>query len=129
MKSNTAKGFVAGVLLATMMSSTNVFADAFEKVINIYTGINVYVNDVKLGETNAQGNPNAFIYNGTTYASVNEISKALGQNVIWDGNSRRLYLGKHEGSNYIKKKILLKWRVSTEVTDLCSKVEDTFYLI
>ena len=93
-------GFVFGVVFSLVMSFTNVFADSFEKVVTIYTGIKIYVNDIKLNDTNNQGKPNAFIYDGVTYVAVNEVTKALKQDTVWDGNTRSLYIGKHEGTGY-----------------------------
>ena len=90
--------FTLGMVFSLFMSFSNAFADSFEKVITIYTGIKIYVNDIKLNDTNSQGKPNAFIYDGVTYVAVGEVTKVLKQNTIWDGNTRSLYIGKHEGA-------------------------------
>ena len=86
-------GFVCGVLFSFMMSFTNVFADNFSKIINVITGINVYVNGNKLPNVNQNGNPVAFIYNGTSYVNASMLARGLNQNISWDSANRNLIIG------------------------------------
>jgi len=65
------------------------------KNITVQTGVNVYVNDVPIDAGNTNGNPSAFIYNGTTYVAVSAVSNSLGQSVKWDGSTASVFIGKH----------------------------------
>lgn len=70
--------------------------------IDVEPGVTVYVNDMSIDAGDTHGNPEAFIYNGTTYIAAAAVSKSLGQDVKWDGGTRSVYIGKHEGSsNYL----------------------------
>jgi len=63
----------------------------------VTTGVNIFIDDVKLNPKDVNGNPvEAFIYNGTTYLPVRAISEALNVAVFWDGKTRSVYLGKHD---------------------------------
>ena len=74
-------------------------ADDLQQAINVFTGINVYVNDKKLPDKNVNNNPNAFVYNGTIYVAAGTIIKALGQNASWDGDTNTLYIGSHNAAD------------------------------
>lgn len=67
--------------------------------IDVEPGVTVYVNDMPIDAGDTHGNPEAFIYNGTTYIAAAAVSKSLGENVKWDGKSRSVYIGKHIGSS------------------------------
>ena len=70
--------------------------------IDVEPGVTVYVNDMPIDAGDTHGNPEAFIYNGTTYIAAKAVSLSLGENVKWDGTTRSVYIGKHEGSsNYL----------------------------
>ena len=68
--------------------------------IDVEPGVTVYVNDMPIDSGDTHGNPEAFIYNGTTYIAAAAVSKSLGENVKWDGSTRSVYIGKHVGSSY-----------------------------
>lgn len=68
--------------------------------IDVEPGVTVYVNDMPIDAGDTHGNPEAFIYNGTTYIAAAAVSRSLGENVKWDGSTRSVYIGKHEGSSY-----------------------------
>lgn len=68
------------------------------KMIEVFYGVSIYVDDSLLDARDANGKPvEAFIYNGTTYLPVRAISEAVGKGVQWDGKTRTVYLGKHNG--------------------------------
>ena len=67
--------------------------------IDVEPGVTVYVNDMPIAAGDTHGNPEAFIYNGTTYIAAAAVSKSLGENVKWEGSTRSVYIGKHEGSS------------------------------
>lgn len=94
--------FVSGVLCSAIMASSVIPAVAalVEKKLTVHTGVQVYVDDVKIDAGDTHGNPDAFIYNGTTYVAVAAVSKSLGENVKWDGDTKSVYIGKHEGASY-----------------------------
>lgn len=68
------------------------------KTIEVYTGVNIYVDDYLLEPKDANGNPvEAFVYNGTTYLPVRAVGEAVGKTVQWEGKTNSVYLGKHTG--------------------------------
>ncbi len=91
--------FISGILAAIMLSALIVPTMATAgKNITVYTGVNIYIDDVKLNPKDGNGNPvEAFIYNGTTYLPVRAVSEAVGKTVQWDGATGTVYLGKHTG--------------------------------
>ena len=110
-------GFVCGFLAAIMLfSMTNMpaLAASMNDFIEVFTGVRVYVNDAPLDPGDLHGNPDAFIYNGTTYVAVRGVSNSLGQDVLWDGESRSVYIGKHANS-------------STYLLDVCKPYEAKGY--
>ena len=94
--------FVSGVLCSAIMATSVIptMAALVEKKLTVHTGVQVYVDDVKIDAGDTHGNPDAFIYNGTTYVAVAAVSKSLGENVKWDGDTKSVYIGKHEGASY-----------------------------
>lgn len=89
-------GLVTAALMANLLSPT--LATLTGKMIEVYTGVDIYIDDVKLDPKDANGNPvEAFIYNGTTYLPVRAIGEALGKTVQWEGKTNSVYVGKHTG--------------------------------
>ena len=85
---------IAMAVFSTMIMP--VMADAIQKQIMVSTGVNIYIDDVKLNPVDANGKPvEVFIYNGTTYLPVRAISNAFGKPIMWDGKTRSVYIGKH----------------------------------
>lgn len=92
------KGFVAGALAATLISSlvSPTLAALASKTIQVYTGVNVYVDDQLIQPKDANGDPvEVFAYNGTTYLPVRAIGQALGKTIQWDGATNSVYVGRH----------------------------------
>lgn len=88
---------VAAAVLAVSLTSPALAALA-AKTIQVYTGADIYVDDMKLEPTDANGNPvEVFIYNGTTYLPVRAVGEAVGKTVQWEPKSNSVYLGKHTG--------------------------------
>ena len=93
------KGFLAGLLMASLAFgfSNPAMAALVGKTIEVYTGVDIYIDDVKLDPTDANGNPvEAFVYNGTTYLPVRAVGEAVGKIVQWEGKTNSVYLGKHD---------------------------------
>ena len=90
-------GVFVTLLLIGMILPASAVSSA-ERVISVFTDVKVYVNDAPIDAGALNGNPEAFICNGTTYIPVRAVSNSLGQDVKWDGNSRSVYVGKHQGS-------------------------------
>ena len=91
-----AKGFISGVILMVLLftMTTPSFAALVTKTIQVSTGVNVYVDDVKLDPKDANGNPvEVFMYNGTTYLPVRAISDAFDKPIAWDGETQSVYVG------------------------------------
>lgn len=82
-----------------------VLAAVVTKTITVETDVKVYVNDKALDAGDTHGNPDCFIYNGTTYVAVAAVSKSLGQDVKWEGQTRSVYIGRH-GNDGISQEFL-----------------------
>lgn len=106
-KTSKIPSFLAGMLVMALLAGLIPSAVAASgKSITIFPGVSIYLDDVKLNPTDANGNPvEAFIYNGTTYLPVRAVSEALGQVVQWDGKTHSVYIGKHSGD---KPAVMLK---------------------
>lgn len=90
--------FISGVLTALLVMSlaSPAVAALAGKMIQVYTGVNVYVDDVLIQPKDANGNPvEVFVYNGTTYLPIRAIGNALGKTVQWDAKTSSAYVGKH----------------------------------
>lgn len=90
-------GFVSGILVSVLLAGA-VLPAAAGQSIWVDSGVKVYVNDMPIDAGDTHGNPDAFIYNGTTYVAAAAVSKSLGENVKWEGSTKSVYIGKHEGS-------------------------------
>lgn len=97
--------FLSGVVAAALTASLTspALAALAVQTIQVYTGVDIYVDDVKLEPTDANGNPvEAFVHNGTTYLPVRAVSEAVGKDVKWEGNTSSVYIGRHAGdSSYL----------------------------
>ena len=92
--------FLSGMLAAALTAGllTPALAALAEKTIQVYTGVNVYVDDQLLQPQDANGNPvEVFVYNGTTYLPIRAVGEALGLPVLWEGQTQSAYVGKHSG--------------------------------
>lgn len=90
--------FLSGVLTALLVMSlaSPAVAALAGKMIQVYTGVNVYVDDVLIQPKDANGNPvEVFVYNGTTYLPIRAIGNALGKTVQWDAKTSSAFVGKH----------------------------------
>lgn len=92
------KCFLLGMVIAAVFSTAvPAMAAIIQKQITVSTGVNIYVDDVKLNPVDAKGNPvEVFIYNGTTYLPVRAVAEAIGKPVMWEGKTSSVYLGKHD---------------------------------
>ncbi len=87
------------VVMSVFASKIPSIAEMVQKQITISTGVNIYVDDVKLNPVDGNGKPvEVFIYNGTTYLPVRAVAQAVGKDVVWDGKTSSVYLGKHDSS-------------------------------
>ena len=90
--------FLSGVAAAALTASLTspALAALAAKTIQVYTGVDIYVDDQKLEPTDANGNPvEAFVHNGTTYLPVRAVSEAVGKPVQWEPKTNSVYLGEH----------------------------------
>ncbi len=95
------KGFVAGLLAAMLLGvvAAPALAALTAKTIQVHTGVNVYVDGVKVDPKDVNGNPvDVFVYNGTTYLPIRAIGNALGKSVRWDGSTNTAYVGEQSQS-------------------------------
>ncbi len=94
------KGFLTGMLVTAMALGmvNSTVAALVGRTIEVYTGVNVYVDDQLVEPKDANGNPvEVFVYNGTTYLPIRAIGNALGLPVEWEGKTQSAYVGKHKG--------------------------------
>lgn len=96
MKKRVLSGLLGAVLALAV--AVPVFAVSV-MTIEVEPDVKVYVNDASIDAGDTHGNPEAFIYNGTTYIAAKAVSLSLGENVKWDGSTRSVYIGKHEGAS------------------------------
>ena len=87
-------GAITTVLVSCMIAPA--IAAVVAKNIEVFPGVDIYIDDVKLAPKDANGNAvEAFIYDGTTYLPLRAIGEAFGYPVQWDGSTRSAYIGKH----------------------------------
>ena len=100
MKKNL-KGFILGILFTVLVMQLimPINAAMLGKTIQVMTGINIYMDDVKLTPKDSKGNSvEPFIYNGTTYLPLRAVAEALNKAVTWEGKTSSVYLGKHDSA-------------------------------
>lgn len=96
-KSQKIKWYLCGMISAVMLVQLLSPAMALvAQTFQVFTGIDVYVNDVKLDPKDANGNTvPVFAYNGSTYLPVRAISTALGIPILWEPKTESVYVGAH----------------------------------
>lgn len=95
------RDFIAGALVTATFTTLVLPAGAalISKNIQVKTGVDIYVNGVKMEPTDANGKPvETFVYNGTTYVPLRAVSQSLGNAVSWDGENQRVYIGEIPGA-------------------------------
>ena len=84
------KGFVAGVLVTAILSTTIVFASASGVMREIVFGINVVVNGVQAQFTEAN---RPFTMGGTTFLPLRAVSELLDMPVDFDPSTNTAFVG------------------------------------
>lgn len=93
-------------LAAAFVFATPAGAALYKKTIEVFTGVNIYVDGVELIPTDANGNQvEVFAYNGTTYIPLRAVSQALGKAVTYDGSTQTAYVGKVPGQDMLLKDV------------------------
>lgn len=89
------RGFISGFTVATLLTTSIVFAEPIQRDIKaVYDNIKIYVDGKLIHPKDSEGNTvEPFIYNGTTYLPIRAVASAFGKNVRWDGNTKTVYLG------------------------------------
>lgn len=94
------KGFFSGVIFAVLLGisalGVTVLAAPIESRISVvYDNIKIYVDGTIAQPKDANGETiKPFISKGVTYLPVAALSKILGKDVSWDGNTKSIYIGK-----------------------------------
>lgn len=86
------KGVLTGVII-TLTASTmlTVFANPIERAINVvYDNYKIIIDGVDKSNTPEDSKP--FIYNGRTYVPLRYIGEAMGKKVLWDGDTKSIYI-------------------------------------
>ncbi len=89
------KGFIAGMVATTLLASaTSVIAKNQSEMVEVfYKNIKLNINGVEYTPTDAKGNTvEPFIYNGTTYLPVRSVSEALNKEVVWENDTRTIFI-------------------------------------
>lgn len=85
------KTVIALAVTASALATTAFAANLGAKTIEVATGVDIYLDNTKLDPKDAQGNPvETMIYNGTTYLPVRAVSEALGNEIAWDDENKRV---------------------------------------
>lgn len=74
------KGFVLGLIVATMLMSTVLGAGVQKTIDVVLNKVNITVNGNKVEGSN-------ILYDGTTYVPLRDIAEMLGKEVGWDGDT------------------------------------------
>lgn len=89
------------------------------KTIEVLTGVDIFVDGVKMEPKDANGNPvETFVYNGTTYVPLRAVSQSLGYNVNWDGANKRVYIGERPGEKQYLISTLTPYQVRNFATPI-----------
>ena len=86
------KGFLAGVII-TLTASTMmmVFATPIEQAINVvYDNYRIIIDGADKSDAPDDSKP--FIYNGRTYVPLRYVGEAMGKKVLWDGDTKSIYI-------------------------------------
>lgn len=100
------QGMIAGVLIGIMLTGGTVFAQSISETVEIaYNNIKIFIDGAEYVAKDGNGNVvEPFVYNGTTYLPVRGIANAFGKDVVWDGKTSSIYLGKkgqNQPENYL----------------------------
>ena len=86
------KGFLTGVII-TLTTSTmlTVFATPIEQAINVvFDNYRIIIDGADKSDAPEDSKP--FIYNGRTYVPLCYIGEAMGKKVLWDGDTKSIYI-------------------------------------
>lgn len=126
------QGIVIGILIGAMLTCGTVFAQSISKTVEIvFNNIKIFIDGAEYTAKDANGNVvEPFVYNGTTYLPVRGIANAFGKDIIWDGKTSSIYLGKKDQnqpdifldriqySNFVKGQGEINlWRINGNITD------------
>jgi len=84
------KGFVIGVLVMAILTTTVVVMANTGVARTVFYGVNIVVNGVAW---NPPADQRPFISDGRTFLPVRGIAEVLGEQVEWDGTTQTVYIG------------------------------------
>lgn len=98
--------FLSVFLAAVALLCGVVFATDGGKTLEVvYRNIRIFVDGAEIVPKDVNGNiVEPFVYQGTTYLPVRAVASALGKDVVWDGATSSVYLGKTDANqpdNYL----------------------------
>lgn len=126
------QGMILGLLIGVMLAGGTVFAGSISKTVNIaYNNIKIFIDGAEYVAKDGNGKVvEPFVYNGTTYLPVKAIANAFGKDVIWDGKTSSIYIGKkdqNQPDNYLDriqysdiitgKQENKVWKINGRITD------------
>lgn len=77
----TLKGFIAGVIVSTLVVSTAIAGGALQTIQVAINSVNVKVNGSKVDANN-------IVYKGSTYVPIRAVGEMLNKEVVWNGETR-----------------------------------------
>ncbi|GEM_PF-424773 len=87
----TVKTIISLAVAAGALATTAFAANLATKTIEVATGVDIYLDNAEFAPTDAQGNSvEAMVYNGTTYLPVRAVSEALGNEISWNDEEKRV---------------------------------------
>ncbi len=82
---------VISILLVTLGLAAG--ASSREKTVQVSTGIEIFLDGVKLHPTDIHGAPaEPFLYQGTVYIPLRALAQSLGREIRWDPIAGRVYI-------------------------------------
>lgn len=92
------QGMVVGFLAAIIFTGTMAYAATGEQGAKIfYNNIKIFIDGAQYVAKDVNGKViEPFTMNGTTYLPVRAIATAFGKDVIWDGKTASVFLGKKD---------------------------------
>ena len=85
------KTIISLAIAASALATTAFAANITMKNIDVATGVDIYLDNAKFNATDGAGNAvEPMIYEGTTYLPVRAVSEALGNEIAWNDEEKRV---------------------------------------
>ncbi|NLD87414.1 MAG: hypothetical protein GX633_04065 [Clostridiales bacterium] len=113
----------AALMLCVIFVSSDAIAVTYEKLINVTTGVRIFIDDREMIPTDINNNVvDVLLYNGTTYLPVRAIAEFNDYKVVWDDQNSFVKLYTKDDANDDNTQI-------NPSTDIAISPEDTVLTI